>query len=160
MTQERCAAAGCGRWTRAGAQFCAQHAADAADTVWDALAGEADEPAARFQALLAAGDYDALLGDGLRAALRGAAADTGLEAEIGALRLTLARLLQEEPDPAKLAASVARVAAVAVQAARLRQGSGDAGDDLRAAFQRELDEESAAFGSVGDRLTPSAGGGG
>ncbi|MFT4039761.1 MAG: hypothetical protein QM692_16390, partial [Thermomicrobiales bacterium] len=102
--------------------------------------GAAESGAARFQALLATGDYDTVLGEGLRAALAGAAADGGLEAEIGALRLTLARLLQEEADPAKLAASVARVAAVSVQAARLRQGAGDAGDELRAALLRELDE--------------------
>lgn len=90
-----------------------------------------------FQARLATGDYDALLGAGLREALRGAAADDGLEAEIGALRLALARLLQEEGDPSRLATGVARVAGVAVQAARLRRVPG-AGDELREALLQGL----------------------
>lgn len=90
-----------------------------------------------FRALLASGDYDVLLGPGLRGVLGGAAADEGLEAEIGALRLALARLLQEEEDPSRLATGVARVAGVAVQAARLRRLPG-AGDALRDALSQGL----------------------
>ncbi|MCA9877143.1 MAG: hypothetical protein KC442_05165 [Thermomicrobiales bacterium] len=105
-------------------------AKDAADAEAAALS--------RVQALLAAGDFAALLDAGLREALHRAAAEAGLEAEIGALRLALAVLLQEERDPSRLASGVARVAAVAVQAARLRQGASEAGDDLAAVLAREL----------------------
>ena len=50
-----------------------------------------------------------------------AAAERGVLEEIGALRLVLARLLVEEDDLTKLAANVARVASVAVQAARAQR---------------------------------------
>lgn len=103
----------------------------------------------RVQTLLADGDFAALLDEGLRDALHQAAADAGLEAEIGALRLALAVLLQEERDPSRLASGVARVAGVALQAARLRQGAAGAGDDLVAVLAQELallDAEVAAGG--------------
>jgi hypothetical protein len=94
---------------------------------------------ARFRQRLRAGSYDALLGHGLRRTLQGAAADAGLEAEIGALRLTLIRLLHEEHDPSRLAASVARIAGVAVQAARLRVGSDTDLETIRTHLLRELE---------------------
>lgn len=56
-----------------------------------------------------------------------AAAGQGLADEIGALRVTLARLLVEEPDATRLAAAVARVAGVAVQAIRTQQAIGGEG---------------------------------
>jgi hypothetical protein len=89
---------------------------------------------------LAAGDFDAVLGPGLRGTLRGAAADPGLDAEIGALRLALVRLLDEERDPSRLAAGVARVAGVALQAAKLRQGGDVESEQLRAVLGRALVE--------------------
>jgi hypothetical protein len=96
------------------------------------------EGLASFRARVAAGDYDAVLRPGLRDTLRGAAADSGLEAEIGALRLALARLLDEEADASRLATGVARVAGVAVQAARLRQGQGNEAEKISGYLQREL----------------------
>ena len=136
----RCAAQGCGRWTRAGEAFCRRHRF--ADDV-----GEDDgspDPAragyAAFRARLAAGDFDAVLGPGLRGTLRGAAADPGLDAEIGALRLALVRLLDEERDPSRLATGVARVAGVAVQAAKLRHGGEVEMEQLRAELWRALAE--------------------
>ena len=135
----RCAARGCGRWTRAGEAYCQRHRVDeASEEVGDAETEAAGHAA--FRARLEAGDYDALLGPGLRGTLQGAAADAGLEAEIGALRLALARLLQEECDPSRLAAGVARVAGVAVQAVRLRQNAdADTGlGAIRAAVSQAL----------------------
>jgi hypothetical protein len=80
---------------------------------------------AAFRARLAAGNADALVSPELREGLRVVAADAGVEAEVGALRVALARLLEEEGDASRLAAGVARVAGVAVQAAKLRQGGGN-----------------------------------
>jgi hypothetical protein len=136
----RCAARGCGRWTRAGEMFCGRHGQEVDAFSDDDGGGRL----ATFRARLAAGDYDALLGPGLREILRGAAADPGLDAEIGALRLALARLLEEERDASRLASGVARVAGVAVQAARLRQGSGVEAEGMQAALRRvvaEIDAE-------------------
>jgi hypothetical protein len=111
-------------------------AEDPADT------GEREQPdtPSLFRARLAAGDYDALIGQGLRRTLQHAAADATLEAEIGALRVALAKLLNEEDDPSRLAAGVSRVAGVAVQAARLRNSASADGESLRSAMLRALDE--------------------
>jgi hypothetical protein len=92
---------------------------------------------------VAAGDYDAVLVPGLREALHGAATDPGLDAEIGALRLALARLLDEERDASRMAVGVARVAGVAVQAARLRQGSEGRTNEIPAILRRVLAEVDA-----------------
>lgn len=133
----RCAARGCGRWTRAGELFCGRHGTDVDSANDDDGGGDA---LATFRARLAAGDYDALLGPGRREMLRGAAADPGLDAEVGSLRVALARLLDEERDASRLAAGVARLAGVAVQAARLRQGSEGGTRDMKAVLQRVLGE--------------------
>jgi hypothetical protein len=132
----RCAARGCGRWTRAHETFCSRHGQEPESARDD----DGRDRLTMFRARLAAGDYDALLGPGLREILRGAAADPGLEAEIGALRLALARLLEEERDASRLASGVARVAGVAVQAARLRQGSGAETEGMQASLRRVLAE--------------------
>lgn len=130
----RCAAPGCGRWTRAGEELCGRHGTGPDDANDDGGGNRM----ATFRARLAAGDYDALLGPGRRETLRGAAADPGLDAEVGALRVALARLLEEEGDASRLAAGVARIAGVAVQAARLRQGGGN--QETQEALRRVLAE--------------------
>jgi hypothetical protein len=69
------------------------------------------------------------------------AAETGLSEEIEALRFVLHRLLSEEDDLARLAAGVARIASVVIQAAKAQQAlSGHRSDELAAALMRELDE--------------------
>jgi hypothetical protein len=101
--------------------------------------GDRHHAAARFRAALAAGDYYALMGPGLRRALHGAAADPSLAPEIGAVRIALTRLLNEETDPARLATGVARLSSVALQAARLRADADDPADAFRQTFLRELE---------------------
>jgi hypothetical protein len=101
---------------------------------------------AAFRARLAAGDFDVVLGPGLKETLRSAAEQAGLDAEVGALRLALVRLLEEERDPSRLAAGIAKVAGVSVQAARLRQSADADADDLRTLLERgvaKLDAERA-----------------
>jgi len=94
---------------------------------------------ALFRKRLAAGNYDAILGFGQRRTLRAAAADTGLEAEVGVLRIILIRLLNEEPDLSRLAVNAARLLGVAVQAARLRSAPEGDLEDVRNLLARELD---------------------
>ena len=120
----RCAAAGCGRFVRAGEERCPAHggtAAPLAPRVGGGTgrrtpgAGEEGRErrrraAAEFRRRLEDGEYRGLFGQRLGEVLAQAAVDRGLGVEIGALRVTLARLLVEEQDPQKLAASVARVA--------------------------------------------------
>jgi hypothetical protein len=97
--------------------------------------------ATRFRTALATGDYYALMGPGLRRTLRGAAADPSLTPEIGALRLALTHLLNEETDPSRLAAGVARLSSVALhlQAARLRAAASDEGSEFHNALLQELE---------------------
>ena len=128
----RCAARGCGRWARAGETLCGRHGMGPELGSDD---GGGDRMAA-FRARLAAGNADALVRPELREGLRVVAADAGVEAEVGALRVALARLLEEEGDASRLAAGVARVAGVAVQAAKLRQGGGD--EETQAMLRRVL----------------------
>lgn len=94
---------------------------------------------ALFRKRLQAGNYDAILGFGLRRTLRGAAADAGLEAETGILRLALIRLLTDESDPSRLAAGAARLLAVAAQFARLRNAPDADLAEIRAHLLREID---------------------
>lgn len=113
----------------------------------EATDGERDELAVRsdlaaeFRARVEEGDYRSLLGAALSSVIRQAAAEPGLDEEIGMLRVVLARLLVEEDDPAKLAAGAARIAHVAVQAARARHTlRGEQADNLTEAITQILTE--------------------
>ena len=128
----RCAARGCGRWTRADETFCQRHRdGDDDEPLAQLPRGAEEEGQESFAARLSAGDYTSLLPPGLRDALRQASADDGLEAEIGALRVALLRLLQEERDPSRMAVGIARVAGVALQAMRQQQAGNDGAPELR-----------------------------
>ena len=132
MTGRRCEEPGCGRFVRSGARGCVRHG-EAVD------AEEPEEPG--FRERLGAASYQELLGETLRAVLTQAAADRSLGDEIGALRVTLARLLVEEEDAGKLAANVARVAAVAVQAARVQSAMAtERPEEAAAEIARTLEE--------------------
>jgi hypothetical protein len=135
----RCAARGCGRWTRADETFCQRHRGVDQRQVLEQASDIEDEAGREsFAARLSAGDYASLLPPGLRDALRQASADAGLEAEIGALRVALLRLLQEERDPSRMAAGIARVAGVALQALRLQQAGSAGAPELRLVVVQEL----------------------
>lgn len=156
----RCGAPGCGRFVRAADGYCGRHAAlggleelVVAAPEFGADGGETAEAArarraavAAFRERLASGDYRALYEQRLGEVIAQAAALGGLADEIGALRFVLARLLAEEEDVSKLAVGVARVTAVAVNAARTQRAiSGDAAEGLTAALTQilaELDGES------------------
>ena len=145
---------------RVGATFCRRHDPIGPDVVTGSgwrrvLPGTRSEAAddeedagerrrragALFRKRLAQGDYRALFERRLGEVIAQAAADRSLTDEIGALRFVLARLLAEEDDLTKLATSVARVAAVAIQGARAQRAiSGEAAGDLTDAVTRILAE--------------------
>ncbi len=162
-TASRCATPGCGRFVRAGQLHCGRHQAETAAAGEDlplaeqtraAIAAsvaaqqerqERARRARRFRERLEGGNYRALFDDYLATVIAQAAAEQGVREEIGALRLVLARLLVEEEDLSKLAANVARVASVAVQAARAQRAiTGEVAQTLTEALTRiliELDED-------------------
>lgn len=164
----RCTSPGCGRFVRAGQRLCARHHAGPPDAVPERAGSLAalltngpgrpgrpnDEDlheqqarqerarrAKRFRERLEAGNYRSLFDDYLARVIAQAAAERGVLEEIGALRLVLARLLVEEDDLTKLAANVARVASVAVQAARAQRAiDGEVAQSLTEALTQILIE--------------------
>ena len=134
----RCTVPGCGRFTRAGDLYCARHQQDDDRHGVDDDAEPGERGHASFHARLATGDYERVIGTELRRVLEDAAAAPDLDQEIGALRVSLARLIQEERDPSRLATGVARLASVAVQAAKLRNGGKTEEDGILAILERTL----------------------
>lgn len=103
--------------------------------------GDANDPAAEFRARIEEGDYRRLMGAALHSVIQQASEAPGLDDEVGMLRVVLARLLVEEDDPAKLASGAARIAHVAVQAARARHAlRGDQAENLTEAIATILTE--------------------
>ncbi len=144
MAAKRCAAPGCGRFVRRDTALCSKHLATNANSE-ESSAGlvppETDEAALEFYRRLTEGEYRQLFGETLRQVIEQAAAEPGLTDEIGILRVVLARLMVVEQDPGKLAESVARVAGVAIQAARARRAiSGEQADGFTDAVTRMLIE--------------------
>lgn len=121
----------------AGETWCGRHLAEDEFGAEGAFASEESG----FRRRLEAASYHALLGEALGTVLAEAASERSLVDEIGALRVTLARLLVEEDDVGRLATNVARVAAVAVQAARAQAAIGaERPEDVAAAVVRTLEE--------------------
>jgi hypothetical protein len=84
-----------------------------------------------FQERLARGEYRALFEPSLNEVMHQAAEARALVDEIGAVRVALAKLLAEEEDASKLATGVARLASVAIQAAKAQRSlSGEAVDGV------------------------------
>jgi hypothetical protein len=105
-------------------------------------AEEIPSPGSEFRRWLEAASYHELRGEPLEAVLAQAAAERTLVDEVGALRITLTRLLLEEDDVGRLATSVARVAAVAVRAAQVRSAtSTERTEDLQAQVLQSLVEQ-------------------
>lgn len=142
MTAHRCQAPGCGRFVRTGATHCSKHVARDADDTTEPNAFAMAR--ARFQERLERGEYAGLLDENVSQIIAQAArsmSEQGLADEIGALRYALMRLLAEEQDAAKLAGNVARVASVAVQAARAQRAiSGDVAQGITSALTQILTE--------------------
>ena len=121
----------------AGETWCARHLAE--ELTRDER--EATREESGFRQRLELASYRDLLGEALGTVLTEAASERSLVDEIGALRVTLARLLVEEDDVGRLATNVARVAAVAVQAARAQAAiTTERPEDVAASVVRTLEE--------------------
>jgi hypothetical protein len=152
----RCNAHGCTNFARSGSAFCAAHKREAEDggrrsedepggSFAERVAREDQErrreAAAAFRARMDAGDYRGLFGDRLNELMEQAAADGGVADELAVLRIVMARLLAEETDPVVLAKSIARVAAVSIQAARAQRAiNGQLAESLTEAITSILAE--------------------
>lgn len=133
-----CTVPGCPRYAAPGAAVCPAHKRTPPPAAQDAAAAD---PLALFEAAVAGGSYAGLFGEKLRAVLADAAAQGSVDNEIGVLRYTLARVIAEERDPGRLAAAVARISAVIVQAMRAkRQISGELAEGITDAVAVILEE--------------------
>lgn len=129
--RERCDFTACNRYARPGSTRCTRHR--------DAVDHKGREPNT-FTAAIEAGEYASLFGS-LTPQIAQAAHESGIESEIGVLRLVMARLLAEETDPGKLASGIAKLAGVVIQAQRAQRAlSGKAADDLTDAVAVILEE--------------------
>ena len=155
MGGRRCAHPGCGRFVGREAIWCGQHG----DVARRDVRGLGDWAGWAARPQCAAGDGDDA---GIGAALKRAAADPGLDDEIGAVRVTLRRLLRDDADPLKVALAVARLAAVAVQAVKTRQTLAEAGaNPLQEVVERAAAlADGAAAGGEGSGDARRAGGAG
>jgi hypothetical protein len=106
-----------------------------------AHAPPAAAPASAFQRLLASGQLAELLNRRLAQALAEAGHRDTLTDEIGALRVILLRLLDEEDDPHRLAADVSRLVNAIVRALRAQRTlAGETAGDLTELVTRVLAE--------------------
>jgi hypothetical protein len=87
----------------------------------DSSAGRRRAARAAFRARLESGDYRELFGGGLGEVMAQAAEQADVSDELGALRIVMARLMEEEDDLVVMAGLVARVASVSIQAARIQR---------------------------------------
>lgn len=137
MVPERtCLIPGCTRRTRSGSLTCRPHRRTSAARDWNATVRRAtedvdhavedgvdSEAAHEFRRRVAHGEYETLFDTALARIISQAAAQKGLDDEIGAVRYALARLLSEEQDPRQLALGVARLTRASVAASRERRES-------------------------------------
>jgi len=95
--------------------------------------GKSDPAADAFRRALATGDLAALSGTPINRLIQEAAADVGRRGvvdELGALRIVLTRLVNEQDDLDRLTANVTRVASVALHAARTQRLIGEGATEL------------------------------
>lgn len=128
MGATRCRESGCGRFSGKSEPYCRKHRSETIGELAqpcaespDLISDEVNQAEEEFQRRLAKGDYRTLFGELMNDVIQQAAEEPGLNDEIGILRVVLARILIEERDPAQLAESIARVAGVAIQAARAQR---------------------------------------
>lgn len=124
----RCNFTGCKRFVRPGFDRCTDHR-NQVDTK--------GKPPNRMHRELSAKNY----GKYTPLILQTAADDDGLDTEIQVLRATLARVMDEETDPARLAAAVSKISATIIQAMKARKTlSGQTADEFTDAVAFILEE--------------------
>ena len=101
----------------------ASNSRDSRPTTHDSSAGRRRAAKAAFRERLESGDYRELFGGRLGEVMAQAAEEAGVTAELGMLRVVMARLMEEEDDLVVLARFIARVASVSIQAARIQRAT-------------------------------------
>lgn len=138
MSKPRCQSAGCSRYAVKGHLVCTMHLVNAGK-IKPQPPGD-DDPGGRFRARLEQAEtYRDLLGPKLGRLMKEAAAEQDLTDELGTIRLVMARVMDEEPDPVRLANAVSRLTNVAVQVMKAQRVlSGEMADSLTDALTQIL----------------------
>ena len=132
LKERICALPGCAERAARGSLFCGFHQRSALGEAgarelralnreMERLARIADREdrklaAAKFRGRVERGDFALLFSRGMRETLAAAGQDLELELELGAIRLSLARVIEEMEDPREMSLAVARLSNAAVRA--------------------------------------------
>lgn len=143
---KKCARPGCRAWAMRGASYCAAHRSMERESgvfdreCNDGRLGRSDD----FARAVRSGQADQLIERAVQQVIRQAGQDGSLQNEIGALRVVLNRVIAMdalEGDPAKTAATVARLVDSLVRAVKMQRAlQGDLADDLAGALTTVLIE--------------------
>lgn len=153
-----CIVPACRRFAATGSTVCWPHRKSPTGRDWDtairqaardsseaASEGNESSAAERFRRRIAQGQYRQLFDVSLARILAQAAEHRDLDDEVGAVRFALARLIAEEPNPARLALGVARLTHAAVATSRERrecaQGQPDGLTEAMVRILAELGEK-------------------
>jgi hypothetical protein len=107
-----------------------------------------------FRRRVMRGEYGGLFDEPVRRILAEAAEEKGLDVELGALRLMMARLLMEDGDPIKQAVAISRVATAAARIVKTGAAIEEPRDTLQewiTEHLRELDREREIELAAGER---------
>lgn len=137
----RCAREGCRAWALRGGARCRAHTPRDEDDAADQPASLREWVEARPGA--ESGNYRNLLGPELARLLEEAGRDGSLTEEIGALRVAMKRLLDDNTvDSRQLAEGLARIVGATLRALQARRTiAGEAANDLMAVMKRVLQEK-------------------
>lgn len=124
----------------------------------DDKAERREEQRERFQECLERGRYSGLYDPSVQSIIKEAAAIQGIHQELGAVRVALAKVLNEVEDANQLASSVARLATCTAQLLRVvRPTTQEADDEMIATLNQimvDLEKEARAARAAG-RPAPS-----
>lgn len=139
MSRRRhCSFPGCSRFARVDGDRCTAHR----DAVNPDSAPARSPEAEVFAARIEQGDYRALFGGNVNSLIRQAAEESGLDNELGVLRVVMARLMSDtDADPAATAAAIAKIVGSIVTVTKAqRQIAGAVGESITDAITTILEE--------------------
>ena len=142
---KKCARSGCRAWAMRGATYCYAHRAmETESNDANPPISDRQERSACFARAVRSGDADRLIEKAVEQVIQRAGEDGSLQHEIGALRVVLNRVIAMDAldgDPAKTAATVARLVDSLVRAVKMQRAlQGDLADDLAGALTTVLIE--------------------
>jgi hypothetical protein len=142
MPSRHCARPGCRAWAMRGAKYCYAHRT--LDQTLDESIDGRKVRSSDFARAVRSGRADHLIEQAVQQVIRQAGESGSLQQEIGALRIVLNRVIAMdalEGDPAKTAATVARLVDSLVRAVKMQRAlEGDLADDLAGALTTVLIE--------------------